>query len=117
MPMRGLSDRTCTAIDRRIASSEVARQLQWGCGVRNRWMILAVLFVVRLTMAFQFQSVAAIAPLLGTQFGVSLADIGVLIGLYLTPAIALALPAGPTGQRFGDNRPVLAALFLILLAN
>jgi len=27
--------------------------------LRNRWVILAVLFVVRLTMAFQFQSVAA----------------------------------------------------------
>src|SRR5258708_3926203 len=117
MPMRGLSDRTCTAIDRRIASSEVARQLQWGCGVRNRWMILAVLFVVRFTMAFQFQSVAAIAPLLGTQFGVSLADIGVLIGLYLTPGIALALPGGAIGQRFGDKRTVLGALMLMLIGN
>jgi hypothetical protein len=48
--------------------------------LRNRWGILAVLFTVRLTMAFQFQSVAAVAPLLGPKFGVSLADIGLLIG-------------------------------------
>jgi MFS family permease len=80
-------------------------------------MILAVLFVVRLTMAFQFQSVAAIAPLLGTQFGVSLADIGVLIGLYFTPGIALALPGGAIGQRFGDKRTVLGALMLMLIGN
>ncbi len=80
-------------------------------------MILAVLFVVRLTMAFQFQSVAAIAPLLGTQFSVSLADIGVLIGLYLTPGIALALPGGAIGQRFGDKRTVLGALMLMLIGN
>ena len=44
--------------------------------MRNRWGILAVLFAVRLAMAFQFQSVAAVAPLLGHEFGVGLADIG-----------------------------------------
>ncbi|MGH6642703.1 MAG: CynX/NimT family MFS transporter [Bradyrhizobium sp.] len=81
----------------------------------NRWGILAVLFVVRLTMAFQFQSVAAVAPLLGTQFGVSLADIGLLIGLYFTPGVALAFPGGAIGQRFGDKRTVLAALTLMLI--
>jgi MFS family permease len=85
--------------------------------LRNRWIILAVLFVVRLTMAFQFQSVAAVAPLLGTQFGVSLADIGILIGLYFTPGVALALPGGAIGQRFGDKRTVLGALMLMLIGN
>jgi len=82
--------------------------------VRNRWGILAILFVVRLTMAFQFQSVAAVAPLLGREFGVSLADIGVLIGLYFTPGVALALPGGAIGQRFGDKTTVLGALILML---
>jgi len=66
--------------------------------LRNRWIILAVLFVVRLTMAFQFQSVAAVAPLLGSEFGVSLADIGILIGLYFTPGLALALPGVQSGE-------------------
>ena len=65
--------------------------------MRSRWGILAVLFVVRLSTAFQFQSVAAVAPLLGTNFGVSLADIGLLIGLYFTPGVALALPGGAIG--------------------
>jgi MFS family permease len=82
--------------------------------LRNRWSILAVLFVVRLTMAFQFQSVAAVAPLLGREFGVGLADIGILIGLYFAPGIALALPGGAIGQRFGDKTTVLAALLLML---
>jgi predicted MFS family arabinose efflux permease len=82
--------------------------------VRNRWAILAVLFAVRATMAFQFQSVAAVAPLLGHQFGVSLADIGVLIGLYFAPGVALALPGGAIGQRFGDKTTVLGALLLML---
>jgi predicted MFS family arabinose efflux permease len=82
--------------------------------MRNRWGILAVLFAVRATMAFQFQSVAAVAPLLGSEFGVSIADIGVLIGLYFAPGIALALPGGAIGQRFGDKATVLGALLLML---
>src|SRR6202163_4136354 len=65
-------------------------------------------------MAFQFQSVAAVAPLLGRDFGVSLADIGILIGLYFTPGIALALPGGAIGQWFGDKQTVLIALALML---
>lgn len=83
--------------------------------MRNRWAILAVLFTVRLTMAFQFQSVAAVAPLLGTKFGVSLADIGILIGLYFTPGIALALPGGAISQKFGDKATVTFALVLMLI--
>src|SRR6266850_2273429 len=82
--------------------------------VRNRWGILAVLFAVRATMAFQFQSVAAVAPLLSSEYGVGLADVGVLIGLYFAPGIALALPGGAIGQRVGDKTTVLGALLLML---
>lgn len=82
--------------------------------MRNRWGILAVLFGVRATMAFQFQSVAAVAPLFGNEFGVGIADIGVLIGLYFAPGVALALPGGAIGQRFGDKTTVLGALLLML---
>jgi MFS family permease len=82
--------------------------------LRNRWGILAVLFAVRATMAFQFQSVAAVAPLLAGEFGVSIADIGVLIGLYFAPGIVFALPGGAIGQKFGDKRTVLGALALML---
>jgi len=74
-----------------------------------------VLFVIRLTMAFQFQSVAAVAPLLDQTFGVSLADIGWLIGLYFAPGLALALPGGAIGKRFGDKPTVIASLLLMLI--
>jgi predicted MFS family arabinose efflux permease len=83
--------------------------------LQNRWTILAVLFTVRLTMAFQFQSVAAVAPLLGNAFDVGLADIGTLIGLYFAPGVALALPGGAIGRKFGDKQTVLAALLLMLI--
>ncbi|UPT84894.1 MFS transporter [Bradyrhizobium barranii subsp. apii] len=81
--------------------------------MRNRWGILAILFVVRLTIAFQFQSVAAVAPLLQQTFGVGLADIGILIGLYFTPGILLALPGGAIGRTLGDKPTTIAALLLM----
>ncbi|SHN83749.1 CynX/NimT family MFS transporter [Bradyrhizobium erythrophlei] len=83
--------------------------------MRNRWFALAVLFVIRLTMAFQFQSVAAVAPLLDQKFGVSLADIGWLIGLYFAPGLFLALPGGAIGKRFGDKPTMIASLLLMLI--
>jgi MFS family permease len=81
--------------------------------LRNRWGILAILFVVRLTIAFQFQSVAAVAPLLQQSFGVGLADIGILIGLYFTPGIVLALPGGAIGRTLGDKPTTILALLLM----
>jgi MFS family permease len=65
-------------------------------------------------MAFQFQSVAAVAPLLGSEFGAGLADIGVLIGLYFAPGVVFALPGSAIGQRFGDKPTSLAGLLLML---
>jgi MFS family permease len=95
--------------------------------LRSRWSILALLFAVRFTMAFQFESVAAVAPLLGAKFDASLADtslvdpsladIGVLIGLYFTPGVALSLPGGAIGQRFGDERTMLIGLLLMLIGS
>jgi MFS family permease len=85
--------------------------------VRNRWIILAVLFAVRCAMAFQFESVAAIAPLLGDKFDASLADIGVLIGLYFTPGVALSVPGGAIGQKFGDKRTALVGLLFMLIGS
>jgi MFS family permease len=82
--------------------------------LHNRWAILAILFAVRATMAFQFQSVAAVAPLLGGEFGVGLADIGILIGLYFAPGVVLSLPGGAIGQRLGDKTTALGALLLMM---
>jgi MFS family permease len=82
--------------------------------LHNRWGILAVLFTVRLSMSFQFQSVGAVAPLMQSEFHSSLADIGLLIGLYFTPGVALALPGGAIGQKFGDKATVMGALLLML---
>ena len=80
----------------------------------NRWSILALLFSVRVTMAFQSQAVAALSPYIMDSYGVGLADIGLLIGLYLSPGIIIAFPGAAIGKRFGDKRTVAFGLALML---
>ena len=80
----------------------------------NRWHVLALLFAVRLGMAFQFQSVASVSPALMKEYGVGLGDIGLLISLYLAPGLAFAIPGGEIGRRFGDKRVVLGGLALMV---
>jgi MFS family permease len=83
--------------------------------MRNRWTILALLFTVRLAMAFQFQAVGAVSPTFMQEFGVALADIGLLISLYLAPGIVFAVPGGEIGQRFGDKPAALFGLALMIM--
>lgn len=80
----------------------------------QRWNILVILFIVRLSMAFQFQSVASLSPAIMKVYGIGLGDIGVLISLYLAPGIAFALPGGEIGRRLGDKRVVLFGLVLMI---
>jgi MFS family permease len=81
----------------------------------SRWVILFVLFFARTTMAFQFQSVAALAPLVIDGYGASLADIGLLIGFYFAPGIVIAIPGGAIAKRFGDRRVVGAGMVLMVV--
>jgi MFS family permease len=80
----------------------------------GRWSVLALLFAVRATMAFQYQSVAALAPLITRDLSVSLADIGLLFGLYLAPGIAIAFPGGAIGRWVGDKPVVLFGLAMMI---
>ena len=81
---------------------------------RNRWLILAVLFIARTAMGYQFQSIAAISPFLRDALAIDFAAIGSLIGLYLLPGILFAIPGGLLGARFGDKRIVVGGLALML---
>lgn len=78
-----------------------------------RWRVLALLFLVRTTMAFQFQAVGALSPAFQQDFGVGIADIGLLIGLFFAPGMVLAVPGGALGRRFGAKRIVLLGLALM----
>ena len=80
----------------------------------NRWMVLALLFAVRTGMGIQYQAVAAVSPLLISDFSLSIADVGLLIGLYHAPGTILALPGGAIGARLGDKRVVVIGLVLMI---
>lgn len=56
--------------------------------------MLLVLFLVRLAMGYQFQSVASVSSHLVNELGFTYAQIGTLIGLFLVPGIFVAVPSG-----------------------
>jgi MFS family permease len=78
--------------------------------VSSRWFVLAVLFTARTAMAFQFQSLAAVGPLVVRELATDFVVLGTLVGLFMLPGVVVALPGGVLGQRFGDKRVVLIAL-------
>jgi|SoiMethySBSTD1v2_1073268.scaffolds.fasta_scaffold02619_22 MFS family permease len=80
----------------------------------NRWAALTIVFVTRTSMGFQFQSVAAVAPLMVGELHLTWVQLGSLIGLYMLPGAVFALPGGVLGQRFGDRRTVIASLGLMV---
>lgn len=59
-----------------------------------RWTMLLVLFLVRLAMGYQFQSVASVSSHLVDALGFSYVEVGTLIGLFLLPGIFIAIPSG-----------------------
>jgi predicted MFS family arabinose efflux permease len=83
--------------------------------VSPRWRSLAALTLARAAIGFQFQAVAAVAPLLAGELAIDNTQLGWLIGLYLLPGVAFALPGGLLGRRFGDKRLVLVGLALMAI--
>jgi predicted MFS family arabinose efflux permease len=83
--------------------------------IQKHWLMLAVLFLARTTMALQFQTVASTGPFLLDALEIDFAALGALIGLYMLPGVVIALPGGLFGQRFGAKRVVLAGLVLMAL--
>jgi predicted MFS family arabinose efflux permease len=81
--------------------------------MKNRWTILAVLFIVRTVIGIQFQSVASVSPFLIKDLGIDYTRLGMLIGLYHLPGVVLAFPGGLLGKRFGDKRIVTCGLVLM----
>jgi predicted MFS family arabinose efflux permease len=83
----------------------------------NRWLILGVLFFARTAMGFQFQSVAAVSPLLVEALALDFALLGALIGIWMLPGVIVAIPGGLLGRRFGDKQVVLAGLALMVIGS
>ncbi len=81
----------------------------------GRWPILLVLFIARAAIAFQFQSIPALSPLLVDSLRIDYALLGTLVGLYMLPGVIFSLPGGVLGQRFGDKQIALLGLGLMAL--
>jgi cyanate permease len=78
--------------------------------VETCWWILSLLVLARTAIAIQFQSIAALGPLLVEEFEIDYVVLGTLIGLYMLPGVVVALPGGLLGQRFGEKRIALLGL-------
>lgn len=91
--------------------------MRYSDGIRSRvgerWLILAVLFLARTAMAFQFQAFAALSSFVIAELGIDYTQLGLLIGLYLLPGIVIAYPGGLLGGVFGDKRIALIGLLLM----
>jgi len=81
----------------------------------NRWVVLALLVSVRVSTGIQYQAVASLSPQLMSGFVLSIADIGLLIGLYHAPGTILAFPGGAIGAWLGDKPVVLIGLALMAI--
>lgn len=80
----------------------------------ERWLILAVLFLARTVMGFQFQAVAALSSFVVADLKTDFTQLGLLIGLYLLPGILIAYPGGLLGQYFGDKRIAMLGMALMV---
>src|SRR3954453_20255972 len=80
-----------------------------------RWLILLVLFIARAAIAFQFQSIPALSPILVDSLRIDYLLLGTLVGLYMLPGVIFSIPGGVLGQRFGDKQIALLGLGLMVL--
>ena len=80
-----------------------------------RWRILALLFLARIGLGFQFQTVASVGDDLVVAFGLDYAGIGLLIGLFMAPGLVLAIPAGYWGRFVSDRIMVVLGLGALAL--
>jgi len=79
----------------------------------NRWVVLGLLFLVGLTAPMQFQAVAALAPFLIAEAGLTYTDVGVLSGLFMLPGVVLAAPMGPLSAWLGDRMTLVLGILLM----
>src|ERR1044072_7246264 len=81
----------------------------------SRWFILAVLFSARLALGDQLRSARSVAPSLLRDFGIGYTQVGLLVGGFILPGIAISLPSGFLGRRFGDKTVVTVGMILMVL--
>lgn len=80
---------------------------------RERWRMLAVVYVAMLAFAVVFQSLPPVLSLIIEELEISHAQAGSLMSLAALPGILLAIPGGLLADRYGVKR--IGVLTLLLL--
>ncbi len=78
-----------------------------------RWFILSLLFLTRISLGFQFQTMGSVSTSLITDFGLNYTEIGSLIGLFMLPGMVLSIPVGYAGGLRSDRFMIGAGLLIL----
>lgn len=81
----------------------------------RRWIVLAVVFVARTSMGYQFQSIGSVGPLLVVHLAIDFAVLGSLIGIYKLPGVLLSVPSGMLGNQFGEKSMLIFGMSLMAM--
>ena len=81
----------------------------------NRWVVLAIIFLARTCVGFQFIAVAAQMPQLRADLQFDYSQIGILLGVFMIAGALLSLPSGMIANRLGDRRTIQIGLLALVI--
>jgi MFS family permease len=84
---------------------------------RNPWVVLFVSLFAFMAFAFAFQVVPPLIPSIMDEFGVSNAEVALMMSIVLIPGIFLGLPAGAFVDKYGARRVGVSALLVVALGS
>ncbi len=87
----------------------------WQLIPSNRWMVLAIIFLARTCVGFQFITVAAQMPQLRAELHFDYSQIGILLGVFMIAGALLSLPSGMIANRLGDRRTIQIGLIALVV--
>ena len=87
-----------------------------GAAGRYRWVVLAVGSAAQGATAAYFLGLAAVTPALRAHFGLSLAGVGILIGVISVGLVATLIAWGIAADRFGERGVMATGLLGAALA-
>jgi len=77
-------------------------------------VILAIVFLARTCIGFQFIAVAAQMPQLRADLHFDYSQIGILLGVFMIAGAVLSLPSGMIANRLGDRRTIQVGLVALV---
>ncbi len=87
----------------------------WQLLPSRRWVVLAIIFLARTCVGFQFIAVAAQMPQLRADLHFDYSQIGVLLGVFMIAGAFLSLPSGMIANKFGDRRTIQIGLVALVI--